>query len=151
MEDSAYSPDAGRVTAEKADAFGDPAIGTIAHAAILGAVNHVDAIASRSAAIFSRAASIHVVIAGEIDERILHLDPLDIADAPGRNIGIAAAMDPVARWRSAQSRPITVVKPLRHNQPFPIVPAVKRLRPSPVPNTLPRRVNISLPSAVKHA
>ena len=101
FKDRSNAANPGGMSAGQPHAFRHPAVRPVAHAAILGAVNHVDAEAARAAGVLAGGPSISVKIAREVDERVLHLDAFHVADSAGWDVHVAAAMDPVAGRRRA--------------------------------------------------
>src|SRR4029450_2244331 len=123
--------DAGGIAAGEAEgALGDAAVGLVIDAAILGAINKIDAVAAHATAVLTEATAVAVVRAGEIEKRILHLDTLDVADARRGNVHMTAGVDAVAAGRSAHAGAVNIVEPLCHRNASGGVAAVEVSRPA---------------------
>src|SRR3990172_6244193 len=121
----ANSADSRRIATKKTDALWLATVRTVADAAVLRAVDHVNAKTSGPAVELAGAPAIQVKIAGEVQERVLHLDALHIADSTGGDVHITAAMHPVAGRRGAEAGPMSVVKTLGDRDAVAIMPAVE--------------------------
>ena len=99
----------------------------------------------------AEAGAVRHVPAREVDERVLHLDALDVGDAPGRDVHVAAGVDAVAVRSGAEAAAVHVVEPLGVGQPLAVVAAVHEARSSRVPGAEPAGVDVVLPSGgVEH-
>ena len=123
--------DAGGIAAGEAEAaLGDAAVGFVIDAAILGAINKIDAVTAHAATVLAEATAVAVMRAGEIEKRILHLDALDVADTRRGNVHMTAGVDAVAAGRSAHAGAVNIVESLCHWNAFARVAAVEVSRPT---------------------
>src|SRR5262249_56067144 len=90
---------------EAETALGDAAVGFVVDAAILGAINEIDAVAAQAAAVLTEAAAVAVVRAGEIEKGILHLDALDVGDTRRGNVHVTTGVDAIPAGPAAPAAP----------------------------------------------
>ena len=120
-----------RVAAGETEAaLSNAAVRLVVDAAVFRSVNEINAMTAQTAAVLAEAAAVGIVRAREIEKRILHLDALDIADAGGGNIHVAAGVDAVAVRRRAHARAMNIVKPLGDGDALARMAAVKVTGPA---------------------
>ena len=124
----------------------DPAVGLEVHGEVLRAVDHEDPIGAGAAAIFAEAGAVGVVIAREVQHRVLHLGALDVADTPRGDIHVAAGIDAVPQRRCPQAAAVDVVDAHGRADPFTVVAGGYVAGAAFVPDGVPRRRHVLVPA-----
>src|SRR5262249_56268579 len=128
--DSVSGAARGIAPGEAETTLGHAAVRFVIDAAILGAINKIDAVAAQAAAVLTEAAAVAVVRAGEIEKWILHLDALDVADTRRGNVHMTTGVDAIAAGRSAHAGAVEVVEPLGDRNAFAGVTTLEISRPA---------------------
>src|SRR5215831_15581007 len=127
--DSVSGAARGIAPGEAETALGNAAVGLVIDAAILGAINKIDAVAAQAAAVLTEAAAVAVVRAGEIEKWILHLDALDVGDTRRGNVHVTTGVDAIAAGRGAHAGAVDVIQPLGDRNSLAGVTAIEISRP----------------------
>ena len=143
FQDRSQTPDTDGIPAEQSKGpMRQAGVRGVVHRQILRPVDHQQARAAGPAVPASGPTTVDGVVPAEVEERVLELGPLDVADPARRDVHLAAGRDAVPGRGRTKAAAVDVVEPLGVRQAAAIVAAVEETGAAQVPEGAPRGVDV---------